>query len=161
MHIQPNTQQTTNRGRDSRTARRRLSSLVSRARTAVSDRSRTLLRGEKGIGLVEVLIAVAILAIATTTYISALSTSAIAIGKEDRRVTAKAYAISQIHYTRAQSYQVAPIAYPTLTPPSSSFTVTSNATAISGKDDNIQKITVIVQFNGRTLSSLEEFKVNR
>ena len=103
----------------------------------------------------------AILAIAVTTYVAAFSTSSIAIGKESRRVTAKAFAVSQVHHTRAQAFQIAPVAYPTITPPSTSYTVTSNATAIDGKDANIQQITVTVQFNGRTLSTLEDFKVNR
>lgn len=140
---------------------RHLATVMRRARAGLVDRSRTIWNGEKGVGLVEVLIAVAILAIGITTYISAFSTSSIAIGKESRRVLAKTYAVSQLHHTRSQAYQIAPYAYPTTTPPSANFTATSNATAIEGKDDNIQKITVTVQFNGVTLSSLEEFKVNR
>ena len=161
MQYQINKQQTMNGTRNSRPAFRRLFSVAQLVRTAVGERGRMLRNGEKGLALVEVLIAVAIMAIAITTYISAFSTSAIAIGKEDRRVTANAFAVSQVHYTRAQAYQVAPVAYPTLTPPSTNFTVTSDAAAINGKDDNIQKITVTVQFNGRTLSSIEDFKVNR
>ena len=161
MYNQTNMRPTLNANRNSRSALRRLLSLGPRIHAALGGRSRALFRREKGIALVEVLIAVAILAIAITTYISALSTSAIAIGKEERRVMAKVYAISQLHHTRAQTFQIAPVAYPTVTPPSPNYSVTSNATAIVGKDDNIQQITVTVQFNGRTLSTLEDFKVNR
>ena len=161
MHTQQNIQQSVNEVRDSGHALRRLLSKAHRMASVVGDRGRSLRRGEKGLALVEVLIAVAILAIAITTYVSAFSTSAIAIGKEERRVTAKAFAISQLHHTRAQAFQAAPIAYPTLTPPSPNYTVTSDATAIAGKDDNIQQVTVTVQFNGRTLSVLEDFKVDR
>lgn len=161
MHNHLKIQRTFNNNRDFTRPDGRLPSLARRVGTAVGDRGRAFWKGEKGIALVEVLIAVAILSIAVTTYISAFSTSAIAIGKEERRVTAKAYAVSQLHHTRAQAFQIAPIAYPTITPPSANYVATSNATAIAGKDDNIQKITVTVQFNGRTLSSIEDFKVNR
>ena len=166
MFIRPKLLQNLNDCREGRPDLRRLSphhlsSKVRRMLGAVADRGRGLRKGENGLALVEVLIAVSILTIAITTYISAFSTSAIAIGREDRRVTAKVLAVSQIHHTRAQAYQTAPVAYPTLTPPSPNFTVTSNATAIAGKDDNIQQVTVTVQFNGRTLSVLEDFKVDR
>ena len=166
MYTQPNIQPTINDSRDSRPGIGRIVStgLFSKARrllTAVGDRARALRERERGLALVEVLIAVAIMAIAITTYISAFSTSTIAIGKEDRRVTAKAFAVSQLHHTRAEAFQTAPVPYPTLTPPSSNYTVTSNAAALAGKDDNIQEITVTVQFNGRTLSVLEDFKVDR
>ena len=117
--------------------------------------------GERGIALVEVLIAVAILAIATTAYLSALSTTSIAIGKEDRRVTANALAISTVHATRSQSYIVAPSSYPIITQVPQGYSVTSNAEVIAGRDDNVQKIKVIVEFKGRVISVLEDFKVNR
>ena len=117
--------------------------------------------GERGIALVEVLIVVAILTITTTAYLSALSTSSIAIGKEDRRVTANALAISQVHDARSQSYIVAPSSYPIITQVPQGYSITSDATAIAGRDDNIQKITVTVEFKGRVISVLEDFKVNR
>ena len=124
-------------------------------------KQRSLRSSERGIALVETLIAVTILAIAGTAYLGALSTSAIAIGKEDRRTTAEALAMSQLHHTRSQSYVVAPTAYPTVTSIPQGYSVSSNATAIAGRDDNIQKITVTVQFQGRVVSVLEDFKVNR
>ncbi len=127
----------------------------------LNSRIRRLFSAERGVSLVEVLIAVAILTIGTTAFLSAFSTSSLAIRQESRRVTANSLAISQIHDTRSQSYLVAPSSYSTISDAPQGYSLTSDATAIAGKDDNIQKITVTVKLNGRTITVLEEYKVNR
>ena len=123
--------------------------------------SRRLLRGQKGFGLIEVLIAVAILSIAATAFLGAISTSAIAINKQDRKITSEAIAVSQINHTKSQAYQIAPASYAVIPSLPTNYLVTSDATAIAGRDDNIQLITVTVSRGGNVLYTLEDYKVNR
>ena len=120
-----------------------------------------LIKGQKGFGLVEVLIAVTILSIAATAFLGAISTSAIAINKQDRKITSEALAVSQINHTKSLAYQVAPTSYTIMPTVPTNYVVTSDATAIAGKDDNIQLITVTVSRGGNTIYTLEDYKVNR
>lgn len=124
-------------------------------------RSRRLFSGQKGFGLIEVLIAVTILSIAATAFLGAISTSAIAINKQDRKITSEALAVSQMNLTKSQAYQAAPASYSIIPSAPTNYTVTSNATTIPGKDGNIQLITVTVSRGGNTIYTLEDYKVNR
>ncbi len=124
-------------------------------------RSRRLFSGQKGFGLIEVLIAVTILSIAATAFLGAISTSAIAISKQDRKITAEAIAVSQMNLTKSQAYQAAPASYSTIPSLPTNYVVTSNATTIAGKDGNIQLITVTVSRGGNTIYTLEDYKVDR
>ena len=114
---------------------------------------------ERGAGLVETLIAVAIAAIAITALLAALSTGSIAVQRSDKRVTAENLARAQMEYTKAQTYLAAPTAYTTIAAPNG-YSILAKATSISGRDADIQKITVTVSYNDNTLA-LEGFKVNR
>ena len=124
-------------------------------------RSRRLFSGQQGFGLIEVLIAVTILSIAATAFLGAISTSAIAINKQDRKITSEALAVSQMNLTKSQAYQAAPASYSIIPSAPTNYTVTSNATTIPGKDGNIQLITVTVSRGGNTIYTLEDYKVNR
>lgn len=124
-------------------------------------RSRRLVSGQKGFGLIEVLIAVTILSIAATAFLGAISTSAIAINKQDRKITAEAIAVSQMNLTKSQAYQAAPASYSAIPSLPTNYVVTSNATTIAGKDGNIQLITVTVSRGGNTIYTLEDYKVDR
>ncbi len=124
-------------------------------------RSRRLFSGQKGFGLIEVLIAVTILSIAATAFLGAISTSAIAINKQDRKITAEAIAVSQMNLTKSQAYQAAPASYTAIPSLPTNYVVTSNATTIPGKDGNIQLITVTVSRGGNTIYTLEDYKVDR
>ncbi len=124
-------------------------------------RSKRLFRGQKGFGLIEVLIAVTILSIAATAFLGAISTSAIAINKQDRKITSEAIAVSQMNHTKSESYLIAPSSYPIMPSVPTNYVVTSDATAIAGKDENIQLITITVSRGGNTIYTLEDYKVNR
>ena len=121
----------------------------------------SLLTGERGASLVESLLALAILAIAVTPFLAAFSTGSLAVGKADRQVTAEILAHSQAEYTKGQAYVVAPASYDIITPLPAGYSISSNATSASGRDTNIQKITVTVQHEGKDLVVLEDFKLNR
>lgn len=119
------------------------------------------LPGEKGAGLVESLIAVAIMAIAVTAFLAAFSTGSLAVRRADKGVTAENLARSQLEYTKSQAYVAAPASYDTITPVPAGYSISSDATSIAGRDANIQKITVTATRDGKVLLVLEDFKLNR
>jgi len=122
---------------------------------------------QEGFGLVEVLVAVAILGMTLVALLAALSTGAIGVATKDEQVTAANLARSQLEYTRDQPYAAPPGGYLTVTPPAG-YTVSvqadsvPEATSVPGADPStIQKITVTVTRNGETLLTVEDFKVDR
>jgi hypothetical protein len=113
------------------------------------------------VGLAEALVAVAITAIAITGLLSALSTGSLAVRRIDRRVTAENVARAQLEYTKAQPYIIAPASYAIISPLPDGYSVTAAGSALAGRDDDIQKVTVTVIHNGETAVVLEDYKVNR
>ena len=125
------------------------------------DKTRFMLAGEKGASLVEAIIAVAITAIAVAGFLSALSTGSLAVGKVDGQVTAQNLARSQLEYTKSQAYIVAPASYDNISPVPVGYSISAEAAAVNGRDENIQKITVTIQRSGKVLQVMEGFKLNR
>jgi Tfp pilus assembly protein PilV len=118
-----------------------------------------IMRRQKGIGLVETLVAVAILGTAIITFITALSTGAISVGDNDQETIAQRLAQSQMESTKSLAFAPSGV-YPTITTPAG-YTLTVNAASVAGTDANIQKITVTVQRNGLSIFTVADYKVNR
>ncbi|HEY81866.1 MAG TPA: hypothetical protein G4O01_01075 [Dehalococcoidia bacterium] len=128
---------------------------------SMGKRLASLTTKQRGIGLAEVLVALALIGIAVVAFLSSLYTGARTVNIIYERVTAENLARSQLEYIKSQSYITAPTSYQALSSLPPGFTITTQASAIEGRDDNIQKITVTVSRNGKTLLTLEDFKVNR
>jgi prepilin-type N-terminal cleavage/methylation domain-containing protein len=62
------------------------------------------MRNEKGFGIVEVLIAIALLAIISIAFFNALSTTSKALFTTDERATAESLAKSQMEYVKNQLF---------------------------------------------------------
>ena len=118
------------------------------------------LRSERGVALVEALVATAILGMTLVVFLAGLSTGLLSTGQSDRLSTAHELARSQMEYTKAATYRAAPSSYPTVTPPGG-YGVTAAASAVSGGDANIELITVQVSKDGNAVFTLEGYKVNR
>lgn len=118
--------------------------------------------GQEGIGLVETLIAVAILGVTLVVLLAAISTGSVGVATTEERVTAENLARSQLEYTKSQPYSTAPASYATVTPPAG-YTVSADATSIpeAGGDNSVQMITVTVTRDSETLLTVEDFKVDR
>ncbi len=67
-----------------------------------------MVRNEKGVSLIEVIIAVAILAIIAVAFLSGLATASKATFIADERATAESLARSQMEYVKNQPYDTAP-----------------------------------------------------
>ncbi|MDP2952038.1 MAG: prepilin-type N-terminal cleavage/methylation domain-containing protein [Chloroflexota bacterium] len=111
------------------------------------------LRDQRGVSLVESLVAVALLGVAVIAPLSALSTGLLAEGVADEGVTAQSLARSQLEEIKAASY--APT-YSAIQEPGYNVSV-----GVTSLDANMQKITVTILRDGRTLQVVEDYKVNR
>ena len=113
----------------------------------------------RGAGLVEVLVAMAIMAIVVTIFLSALVTGGLGVRVVHERVTAENLARSQLEYVKNQDY-ITTTDYSLISvPPSySAYTITVQSPEIS---DGLQLITVTVFYDGDRTFTMEEYKVDR
>lgn len=121
----------------------------------------TAIQQQEGFGLVEVLVTLTIMATAIIMFLSSLSTGSRTVGLMYERTTAENLARSQLEYTKSQDYIPAPVSYDTIVSLPSGFTVSAQASPVTDRDDNIQKITVTVYRDGESILFMEDFKVNR
>lgn len=114
-----------------------------------------------GFGLVESLVAVAILGTTVFMLLGSLSTGSVSVGILQQEITAENIGRAQLEYTRSLPYVPAPSSYQIVDYVPSGYSVTAESSAVSGRDNNIQKITVTVYREGRRMYTIEGFKVNR
>ena len=127
------------------------------------------MRSEKGFSLIETLVAVAIVAIVAVSFLSGLATSARATIVVDEQTTASSLARSQMEDIKSQTYDGTnnPPVYSLISGVPSSYTVNIDADRLDpegdglGDDDGIQKVVVTVERGGRTILTLEDYKVDR
>jgi prepilin-type N-terminal cleavage/methylation domain-containing protein len=119
---------------------------------------------ERGMSLVEQLIALALLGILVVTLLYALSGATVAVGVVDEQVTSLNLATSALESVRGLAYVTGTTTYvPSLAvPPGYSVTVASSAflsatTVITG----IQWVTATVTHNGRVAVQISDLKANR
>jgi type II secretory pathway pseudopilin PulG len=117
-------------------------------------------RGEKGITLVESLVAIAILGGGVLTLVLAMSGGALAVQENDQQVTAQSLARTQLEYTKNYPYDADATTYPAVSTPDG-YTVTVGVSAVPDTDNDIQKITVSVSREGDVIMTTEDYKVNR
>jgi len=142
----------------------------------------------RGIGLIEVLIALAILGVVAVAFLSGLSTSLKAVFIADERSTAVALAQSQMEYVKSENYSaISGWAYtvtisthsystdpqwpedpPPLSSDYSGYCVKAESGQIDGataEADGIRKITITVYHNedcaGEEVLTLKDYKVKR
>ena len=116
-------------------------------------------KGEKGISLLETVIAVAIMGIITVAFLSALATTSSARAVNDERTAAKILAEGVIENIKSADYSltydaVVPAEFP-------GYTVEPNPIIPETIGYGIQKITVSVFHQGHQVLTLEGYKVDR
>ena len=121
-------------------------------------RSRIQLHSQKGMGLVETLVAVAILGTSVAAFVVALSAGSLTVGEQGKEAVAQSLAQTQMEYTKGEPYA---ITYPALAAPAS-YSVSVNVFSVPGTDiADIQKITVTILNDGVNLLTVSDYKVNR
>ena len=122
------------------------------------------IRGEKGLSLIETIAAVGLLGIISAVLLGSIGTAAKATMVNDDRVTAEILARSQIEYIKSCPYDYYTTEYfvnPALDIPSGWSMENPTVEALHEPDDGIQKVTITVQYNGRTMLSTFTYKVDR
>jgi type II secretory pathway pseudopilin PulG len=131
-----------------RTIRQRLTRVKNRA------------HDQKGLGLVETLVALAILGTSVVAFVAALSAGSIAVGEQDEKVVAQSLAQTQLEYTKSYPYDSEATAYPTVDTPEG-YIISVNVTSIPETDTDIQKITVTISRDSENILTVADYKVNR
>lgn len=116
---------------------------------------------QRGIGLVETLVALAIVGGAIAMFAGSLSTGARANRVVYEQVTAENVARSQIEYIQSQPYSPVPASYDILSDVPDGFAVATDVSAVPGRDANIQKVSVTISRGGKDILTLEALKLNR
>jgi prepilin-type N-terminal cleavage/methylation domain-containing protein len=128
--------------------------------------------GSRGLSMLEVVIAIALLGIIAVSVLSALQTAALALISADRRATAESFARTQMEWVRYSDYDEELgeghpeyIRDPQITLPPD-YSVDTTAIRLDpdndgdNDDDGIQEITVTVSHAGQVIVTLEDFKRN-
>jgi len=118
------------------------------------------LKDEKGLGLVESMVAIGLLGAGVIAFASALAAGSLTVNEHSQETTAQRLAQAQLESIKSAMYDASGTSYTTVSAPSGysvSFSVNS---AIYATDD-IQKITVTVSRDSVPVLSVEDYKVNR
>jgi Tfp pilus assembly protein PilV len=118
------------------------------------------LRSERGVALVEALVAVAIAGTALVMFLSGMSAGLLSTSQSDRLSTAHELARSQVESTKAATYHAPPYTYASVPAPSG-YSVSATANSIAGAGAGIELITVTVTKDGAAIFTLEDYKVDR
>jgi len=123
-----------------------------------------LARQEKGVTLLETVIALVILGVIPVSFLHVLTSTSKSVFLTDKRATAESLAQSQMEwvknaeYSYSANYSAAPI------PDDRDYLLYSAsvlAQPLNTPDDGIQKITITIQRDGESLFRLEGYKVDR
>jgi type II secretory pathway pseudopilin PulG len=115
---------------------------------------------QRGLGLVETLVAVAILGTSAVAFIVALSTGSIAVREQDEQVMAQSLVRSQMEYTTSYPYDPGATTYPAVAVPAG-YSLSVAVSSVPGGDADIQKITVVALREGQPMLTVTGYKGNR
>ncbi len=123
------------------------------------------LREERGLVLLESLVALAILALTATAYLGGLGTVFQAGSVSDVRSTAQSLAASQLEQLRDTTYSYDATTYAAAVIPGTAdyagYAVNITAAALNSPDDGVQRLTVTVTRQGETVYTVVHYKVDR
>jgi type II secretory pathway pseudopilin PulG len=115
---------------------------------------------ESGMGLVESLVAIAILGVSAVSFITSLSAGAISVKDLNEQAIAQQLLTSQMEELKGVSYDLSGRSYPIIKVPEGyDLTLTVNSSIYT--NTNIQKITAVVWHDGSQVSQIENYKVKQ
>lgn len=137
-------------------------------RLVTSTRFRSKLNSEQGMNLIEVLVAMGILATVGVTFLLGMSTSSKAVVTNQQNIVAEGLAKSQMESIQQQTYDPDhnPPQYTVLAQIPAGYSIQITAARLdpqndhTGNDEGLQKITIAVSNGGRVVFTLEGYKCN-
>jgi hypothetical protein len=114
-------------------------------------------QNEKGLGLVEAVVAVAVTGVTVVAFVAALSTGSIAVAELDQEVVAQRLTRTQLEFIKGSAYDTS---YTSISTPAG-YTISIDVDSIPGTDSDIQEITVTIFRDGNEILRIEDYKVNR
>ena len=123
------------------------------------------MKNKSGASLIETVIALAILGIILASLFEGINVSLKVLARTDQRQMAKSLAGSQMEYVKEKPYAVS-YSPGAISSEYAGYSVAIYVYNISSRDANIQKISVVVSFQGSAIimvqnSTLEGYKVKR
>ena len=130
----------------------------------VGKRRRTLIRtgtrDQKGLGLVETLVAVAILGTSVVAFAAGLAAGSLSVREQDEIAVAQGLAQTQMEYTKSYAFSPGAVTYPAVAAPPG-YSLSIGVSAVPGADTHIQKISVTVSRDGSDVLTVRGYKVDR
>ncbi|MFA5309620.1 MAG: type II secretion system protein [Dehalococcoidales bacterium] len=120
----------------------------------------TRINDQRGFGLAETLVAVAVLGTAVVAFVVSLSAGSLAVSEQDKETVAQTLAQTQMEYIKNYPFNPGAATYPAVAAPAG-YTITINVNPVSGTDTNIQKITVNILRSGTSIFLVSDYKVKR
>ena len=120
-----------------------------------------MMKSEKGISLIETIVAVCILAIIGVAFLSALATTSSARATNDERTSAKILAEAIIEYIKTENYTTSYALPQFLFADFPGYSVPNPVTASAEKNGSIQRLTITVSHRDHEVITLESYKVDR
>jgi type II secretory pathway pseudopilin PulG len=119
------------------------------------------MRSRKGITLIEVLVAVAILATIGVALLAAMSTSSKIVIKTDSYETARDLAVAQMEYVKQSAWNDSAYAKDSAIIPAG-YDAAINVESLQSENANstLQKITVTITRDGTEVTSLQDYRVS-
>ena len=118
------------------------------------------IKSEKGFSLIETIVALALLGTIGVAFLNGLATTSTARVTADERASAKILAENLMENLKKQSFTTNTTLYE-YTIPSEFEGYSANVTVENIKNDEIQKLTIIIWHHGREVLTLEGYKVDR
>jgi type II secretory pathway pseudopilin PulG len=122
------------------------------------------LSGQRGIGLVETLVAIAILGVGVTAFVTDLSAGSIAVNVQNENTLAQGLAQSQMEAIKAAPYDKTGKSYLPVEAPENYTIEISTEYPGDGKADkqkSLQQVSVTIKHHDNSVLTLEDYKVNR
>lgn len=131
----------------------------------LSGKLNTYTRRESGTTLLETLVALAILGTIVVIFLGGIIGTTKAASLADEQTTAESLAQSQMEWTQNATYIPSTTQYTPAALPDGkdyiNYSANIAATSLHNPDDGIQKITVTIQRSGKSVVTLEGYKVDR
>jgi type II secretory pathway pseudopilin PulG len=120
----------------------------------------TMYKSQPGLGLVETLVAVAILGTCVAAFAAGLSAGSLAAGEQRTQTMAQELAQNELEYVKRVTFEPGAGTYPAVASPEG-YAIDVAVDAVPGADADIQKITVSILRDGQNVLTLADYKVNR